>query len=201
MPGGQAFDSYSPELKAPENFFKDSASKVHSSEEKMASLKAQSGSPSPLKSKGPTAVYTPDPKPSGRAKARKDLTDDYLTSEVQPIMNKAITHLLLVNPQDMRGALTTYFMTLSAGSTPDSKSHMISKVGGGIDPEAPKKRAALLEKANSFLTRLAHLCVEKRPDDIVKFLVSVLEKWEEMDGADDNSDAWRASQSNLLALA
>jgi hypothetical protein len=180
------YDTFSPTPKAPGSFYSDSTSSVTNSEQKLSSLKASSPAvKAVLRSSDGSlrAAYTPDPKPSARQKDRVALIDSYLTQEIEPIMTSLVSHLLLVNPVDIRGAVLTYLMSLEQNSPAPPKSKFISKVGGGVDPEASAKRVELLRKADAMITQLSHACVVSRPDNVIVFLIKTIEKWEDLDGA------------------
>ena len=185
--GMPLYDTFSPPPKSPGSFYSDSTSSLLNSEKKLSSLKVGNSAVKAVQKSSDSSLrasYTPSPKPSARQKDRVDLIDSYLTKEIEPIMAALVQHLLLINPIDIRGALLTYLMALEQNSVDtNSKSKFISKVGGGIDPEASSKRVELLRKANPLVTQLSHACVVSRPDDVVKFLISTLEKWENLDEA------------------
>jgi len=180
--GTAMYDVYSPSPKtglAVDEFYANSATKVKQCEESMSSLRASAASGSGTPTKTTPAPYTPSPRPSHRAAARMDRTDVYLTQSVDPVMTNAVKHLLLVNPQDIRGALVTYFMKEEQGGGEEAKSKFINKVGGGVDPKAGEKRKELMKKADKYIVKLSELCVLEQPENVVKFCIATLEKWEE----------------------
>ncbi len=155
------YDSYSPEPKTPASHF-------------------QSPSP-PFSPSIPTTSqsilspqYTPNPKPSTRAQSRVQSTDTYLRTIIEPIISSALEAVIFQCPNDVRGGLLTHFLSVSSGSAPQ---HHKQK-------ETKEARLAVREKAGKILSSLAVQCVKVRPDDIVSFLVTQLEKQETEEDAD-----------------
>ena len=94
-------------------------------------------------------------------------------------MTDAITHLLLINPQDIITALHTYFLTVSTGGAVKSKSSMIGI--SGVEKNAGEKRKELLKRIDPIVTQLTSQVAIKRPDNIVAFLAEMLKSMESRD--------------------
>ena len=190
------YDDFSPEpvLKdsAP-GFFRESAKTIGQVEKdsgKVAILGGMSGKGERSSSGALAPKYTwQSPAPSARAKQRKELVDQYVRREIEPVLAAATSYLLLKDPQDIRGALLTHFLEVQSGKGEEVKSAMISSVGGGIDPNASAKRKDLLRRADGMITKLARMIVIAKPDDIVGFIVEKLQSWSAADLDDDNVDA------------